>query len=64
MDSQTDAEALAELAVIWRKLAKLYAADPSGPARLLLTPVASEAWTVARRLGVDPMLILGEGGVA
>lgn len=64
MDSQTDAEALAELVVIWRKLARLHAADPSGPARLLLSPVASEALTIASRLGVDPWLVLGDGGEA
>lgn len=64
MDGQTDAEALAELVVIWRKLARLHAADPNGPARLLLSPVASEALTVAGRLGIHPALVLEEGGAA
>lgn len=64
MDTQTDAEALAELVVIWRKLARLHAADPYGPARLLLSPVASEALTLAGRLGMDPALVLEEGGAA
>lgn len=64
MDAQTDAEALAELVVIWRKLARLHAADPAGPAGLLLSPVASEALTIALRLGVDPALVLEEGGAA
>ncbi|MBX3727269.1 MAG: hypothetical protein KF823_15270 [Xanthomonadales bacterium] len=62
MDTQTDFEALAELVVIWRKLARLHAADPHGPARLLMSPVASEALTLAGRLGVDPALVLEEGG--
>lgn len=61
---QTDVEALAELVVIWRKLARLHAADPSGPARLLLSPVVNEALTVASRLGVDPILVLEECGAA
>ncbi len=64
MDTQTDAEALAELVVIWRKLARLHAANPEGPAGLLLSPVASEALTIAVRLGVDPALVLEEGGAA
>lgn len=44
--------------MIRRKLAGLHVADPSGPARLLLCRDASEELTVARRLGVDPMLVL------
>lgn len=62
VETQTDAEALAELVVIWRKLSRLYAADPNGPACLLLSPVASEALTVAGRLGIDPALVFFEAG--
>lgn len=58
MEPQTDHERLAELAQIWRKLARLHAADPAGPWGALLSPVASEAWGLARRLGVRPELVL------
>lgn len=64
MGPQTDNDRLAELAQIWRKLARLHAADPAGPWGALLSPVASEAATLARRLGVDLDLVLGERGEA
>lgn len=62
MEPQSDHERLAELALIWRKLARLHASDPDGPWGALLSPVASEAWTLAGQLGVSPELILAEGG--
>lgn len=62
MEPQSDHERLAELAQIWRKLARLHAADPDGPWGALLSPVASEALTLARRLGISLELVLGEGG--
>lgn len=62
MEPQTDHERLAELALIWRKLARLHAADPDGPWGALLSPVASEAWTLAVRLGVSLELVLAEAG--
>lgn len=64
MEPQTDHERLAELAVIWRKLARLHDADPAGPWGALLSPVASEALTLARRLGISPELVLAETGEA
>lgn len=36
MEPQTDTECLAELAQIWRKLARSHAADPDGPWGALL----------------------------
>jgi len=62
VEPKTDLERLAELAQIWRKLARLHGADPDGPWGALLSPVASEAWGLARRLGVSPELVLGEAG--
>lgn len=59
-----DAQKLGELVVIWRKLARLYAADPTGPWGALLSPVASEALTMANRNGLDVSLILEDGGIA
>jgi len=44
VEPKTDLERLAELAQIWRKLARLHGADPDGPWGALLSPVASEAW--------------------
>lgn len=58
MEPQTDTERLAELAQIWRKLSRLHDADPDGPWGALLSPVASEAWTLAVRLGVSLELVL------